>query len=288
MNASVNESEWSALIQLIDDPDEEIYQAVSQRIVEYGIPIVPQLEHLWENSEQSESQQRIDSLIRRIHFREIQHRFDAWRSMETPDLWSGVLILDGLNHREDRTEELNSTLELVRRNAWLELNQYLTPLEQINVLSRVLFEHGGFKAIDPVRERIENYYACDVLLKKEGNQIGLGMLILVLAEKLDLPLHALQVPGLFVLGSPNILPARKRSGIESIDFYMDPQTGELFGRVEIEQFLRRVHQPLEDAYFSPLSNLQLIGVWLKKLQQKAQETEDLILCDQIQQLIQRL
>lgn len=288
MNTVVNESEWTALIQLLDDPDEEIFRAVSNRIVEYGSDILPHLEHLWETSEHTEHQQRVDALIRRIHFQDIQTQFDQWRLQESPDLCSGLFILDQLIHREDRSEALRTSLEQLRRNAWLELNQYLTPLEQINVLSRVLFEHNGFKGIDPVREKIGHYFMGDVLLQKTGNQIGLGLLILVLAEKLDLPLQALQVPGLFVLGSPNILPSRRHIGIEHIDFYVDPQTGELFGRVEIEQYLRRVHQPMEEAYFSPLSNPELIGIWLKKLQQKAQESNDVPLAEQIQLLLKRL
>ena len=288
MNTAVNESEWAALLQLIDDPDEEIFQAVANRITSCGTTVLPQLEHIWETAEHPEQQQRVDALIRRIHFQEIQVQFDEWRKQDLPDLCSGLLILDQLSHREDRVDVLRSSLEQLRRNAWLELNQYLTPLEQINVLSRVLFEHSGFKGIDPVRERIEHYFMGDVLLKKTGNQIGLGLLILALAEKLDLPLQALQVPGLFVLGSPNILPSRKRTGIESIDFYVDPQTGELFGRAEIEQYVRRIHQPLDEAYFSPLTNPELIGVWLKKLQQKATESGDNPLADQIQELINSL
>ena len=287
MNLLMNEAEWTALVQLIDDPDEEIYQAVSKRIIGYGKSAIPHLEQLWENSEQSEHQHRIDVLIRNIHFEEVRERFERWQQAEHPDLWTGFLILDQLIHHEDRSEELNSSLEQLRRNAWLELNLYLTPLEQINVLSRVLFEHNGFKGIDAGRERIEHSFVGDILLKRNGNQLGLGFLILVLAEKLDLPLEALQIPGLFVLGSPNLLSPHPKTGIDSIDFYMDPQTGELFGRIEIEQFLRRVHLPLDDTYFTPRTNPELVGIWLKKVQEQAQEIGDQLMVAQIHQLLPR-
>ena len=42
-----NNKEISALFILIDDPDEEVFDAVSQKIVDYGKPIIPNLEHLW-------------------------------------------------------------------------------------------------------------------------------------------------------------------------------------------------------------------------------------------------
>lgn len=288
MNARVNEAELAALIQLIDDPDEEIYGAVSQRIVGYGKTVLPQLEQEWETCEQPDQQLRIDALIQRIHFDEVTRRFDHWRMEENPSLWSGLLILDQLHHREDRTETLNRSLELVRRNAWLELNQYLTPLEQINVLSRVLFEHNGFKPIEPVRERMEHYFIGDVLLKRAGNQMGLGMLLLVLADELDLPLEALQVPGLFVLGSPNPFATQHASGIETFDFFVDPQTGELFGRVEIEQYLRRTKQPMDVEYFAPHSNVKLVENWLYQIGKKAIENQDTPLNEQIIRLLGRL
>jgi hypothetical protein len=51
--------EISALLKLIDDPDYEIFGAVSEKIVEYGKPIIPNLEDLWENTPNEEVQNRI-------------------------------------------------------------------------------------------------------------------------------------------------------------------------------------------------------------------------------------
>ena len=38
--------EISALMNLIDDPDKEVFETVSNRIVSYGKIIIPNLEHL--------------------------------------------------------------------------------------------------------------------------------------------------------------------------------------------------------------------------------------------------
>jgi hypothetical protein len=43
-------TEITALFHLIDDPDEEVFNAISQKIVDYGKPIIPNLEHLWETN----------------------------------------------------------------------------------------------------------------------------------------------------------------------------------------------------------------------------------------------
>jgi regulator of sirC expression with transglutaminase-like and TPR domain len=271
----------------LEDPDETIYEQVSNRILEYGDLALPYLEHAWETADNSEQQQRTESIIRRIHFTTVELRMKTWMYDPKPDLWTGLLIVDQLHHREDRSETLNQSLEQVRRNAWLELNQYLTPLEQINVLSRMIFEHERFKGIDAARERIEHLFIGDILVKRTGSQIGLGLLTLVLAEKLDLPLFAVQVPGIFVLGSPSMIHSRPQFGIDSIDFYLDPQSGELFGRAEIEHYLRRLHQPPEPTFFEPLSHAQLMRSLLKNIELKALDQNDQDLATQAAQL-QRL
>lgn len=43
-------NEISALFTLIDDPDEEVFGLVSNKIVDYGKEIIPNLEHLWETT----------------------------------------------------------------------------------------------------------------------------------------------------------------------------------------------------------------------------------------------
>jgi len=285
MVPTVNDPELFALIRLLDDPDENVFEPVFNRIVQYGYRAIPQLEHVWETAEQADQQVRVESIIRRIQYLEIAQRYQYWRQQSSPDLWEGLLILDQLYHREDRTEILRQSMEQLRRNAWLELNQYLTPLEQMNVLSRVLFEHERFKGIDSAREKIASHFIGDILTNRIGNQVGLGLLIQILAEKLDLSLYALSVPGIFVLGSPNVIKSREKKGIDSIDFYLDPQTGELFGRAEIELYMRRIHQPLEESFFEPLFAKQLVEWWLRKVAQKAQESGDLILAAQLSELL---
>jgi len=285
MHADSRETELSALLRLLEDPDEAVYEPVSNRILEYGTQAIPHLEHHWETTEQSDQQTRIETLIRRIHFRSIEQPFLSWRKSPNPDLWEGLQILESLYHREDRSDSLRQSLELLRRNAWLELNQYLTPLEQIHVLSRVLFEHERFKGIDASRERLGHHFIGNILTKRTGNQIGLGLLVQVLADKLDLPLYALSIPGIFVLGSPSMIRTQEKNGIDRIDFYLDPQTGELFGRPEIEQYLRRIHQPLDPAFFEPLPTTKLIHTWLGRVEGKARELEDHQLANQIAELL---
>ena len=69
--------EISALFHLIDDPDEEVFNVVSTRIIDYGKGIIPNLENLWENTISEDVQERIEMLIHRLHYRDLTEEL-AW------------------------------------------------------------------------------------------------------------------------------------------------------------------------------------------------------------------
>ena len=72
-------TEINALLNLIDDPDEEVFGAVSERIVDYGTTIIPTLEHWWETIPNEQVQGRIEGLIHRLQLRELKRCFTDWK-----------------------------------------------------------------------------------------------------------------------------------------------------------------------------------------------------------------
>lgn len=83
--------EISALFHLIDDPDEEVFSSVSERIVSLGRAIIPNLEHLWENTPDESVQGRIEMLIHRLHFRDLVNDFTNWKNGSC-ELLQGALL----------------------------------------------------------------------------------------------------------------------------------------------------------------------------------------------------
>ena len=84
--------EISALFHLIDDPDQEVFDTVSEKIVSLGRAIIPNLENLWENTPNEEVQVRIESLIHKLHFRDLTIDFTQWKN-GTSDLLQGALLV---------------------------------------------------------------------------------------------------------------------------------------------------------------------------------------------------
>ena len=130
--------EISALLHLIDDPDDEVYNTVSEKIISLGKEIIPNLEHLWETTADEYTQERIEMLIHGLHFRELQEDVNAWANDKEHDLFTGALLVSRYQYPDLNLLSHYQELEKVRRNVWLELNSFLTSLEKVNVLNNIL------------------------------------------------------------------------------------------------------------------------------------------------------
>src|ERR1700709_1550960 len=84
--------EIKALFALLDDPDEEVYNTVEERLMSYGTTIIPNLENLWENTISEEVQQRIEMIIHNIHYRDLTLEFTNWKNGGTELLFGALLV----------------------------------------------------------------------------------------------------------------------------------------------------------------------------------------------------
>jgi regulator of sirC expression with transglutaminase-like and TPR domain len=91
-------------------------------------------------------------------------------------------------------------IEKIRRNIWLELNSYLTPLEQVNVISGILYSYYKLKGNEVSYDIKDDFLITKLIENKKGNSITNGILYLILCELLDIPAKAINIPRQFILG----------------------------------------------------------------------------------------
>ena len=80
------DNELKALLVLLEDTDEEIYQIVENKLLNMGLEIVPSLEKAWDNSLDNLFHQRIENIIESIQFASITKKMDNWVKSEQGDL----------------------------------------------------------------------------------------------------------------------------------------------------------------------------------------------------------
>jgi regulator of sirC expression with transglutaminase-like and TPR domain len=258
--------EISALLHLIDDPDEYVYSTVSEKIISFGKAIIPNLENLWENTTSEEIQERIELLIHRLHFRDLTADFTAWVEGEN-DLLQALLVAK-YHYPELQENTVKQEIEKLRRNIWLELNNYLTPLEQINVITSILYNYYKQKGIEFAYNNPDDYLINKALESKKGNAVSNGIIYLVLCELLDVPVKAINIPRQFIMAyfDPQhdlLNPVGHAS--EKINFYVDPLNGQMYSHQDVENYFKRISVSPTASYFRPMNNKKIIQFLLKEL-----------------------
>ena len=259
-------NEISALLHLIDDPDEEVFDAVSKKIVDYGKPIIPNLEHLWETTPHEPTQERIELLIHRLHFRDLSEDFRQWNISGHHDLMLGAMLTCKFLYPDLSTTPVMQEIEKVRRNIWLELNNYLTPLEQINIVTSILYSYYGLKGGETNYKEPNEFLLHKTLEAKRGNQISNGILYLMLCELLDIPVRAISIPKQFIVAyfKPGYSDESLPNPIYKIEFFIDPTSGQVFTHKDVENYFKRIAVTPVGVYFKPRKNKQVIRLLLEE------------------------
>lgn len=262
--------EIKALLQLIEDPDMEVYATVSQQIKSFGMPIIPSLEHMWEVETNLQSQSRIETLIRELRFDDLKKRLGLWKE-ECHDLVAGALLAANYFHPEITIESVTKEFEKYRRSIWLELNNYLTPIEKITVVNSLLYNYFKFQSQTIDSSNIDGFIFSKILQSKTGNPYGLRMLYLILCQQLDIDVKAVEIPDQVLMGYFH--PSELDADAQQLLFYIDPSNGQLYSIKDVEHYLKKITQPATSDYKQPLSNRQVVADLLTAMSKCFEEGE---------------
>lgn len=260
--------EIRALLQLIDDPDDEVFDTVANRLLGFGREIIPNLEQLWEATVDEGLQERIETLIHRVHFNDLQDEFLEWSNSKNPELLRGAILVAKYQFPDLNIPSILTQFDQIRRNIWLELNNYLTPLEQVNVFNSILYNYYKLQGHELTEREPKYFFINQVLESKQGNSYSLGVLYLALCELLDIPIFAIDLPRQFVFAYIDTLHHFYRQdddAVQQIQFYVDPLSGMVYTQKDVDTYLRKINYNDRDAYMSPLSSKRVIFKMLEEL-----------------------
>jgi len=280
--------EITALLQLVDDPDSEVFETVANQLMLYGKEIIPSLEQLWEVTEDEDVQYRIENLIHRALFAELQQEFVDWSRESSPSLFQGAMLVAKYRYPELDVNSLMKQLNQMRRNIWLELSHYLSPLEQVNVFNSILYNYYKLQGHEITERDANLFFINHTLESKQGNAFSIGVIYLSLCELLDMPIFAIGLPRQFIIAyfdslyrfqSPDTDP------VQTIQFYIDPVNGMVYTQNDVEIYLRKIKAGHDESFFQPMSNPEIIVRMLEEMaltynytnqEDKAKEMQQLI------------
>jgi len=262
------EREIQALISMVDDPDPAVFDEIATKIVGYGPNAYPFVEDALLTTPENALRSRLEAISRKILFNRLASDLARWTKQGQINLLEAWLHVaryfdPGLNE-----QEVQEAIEAIRKDVWLELNENLTALEQIKVFNHVFYDLHRFSG------NIEDYHNPDnslvhkVLEKRSGNPLSIGIIYMLVATSVDMPVAGINLPEHFVLAYMGDRLDANKMEIEKDNalFYINAFSGgAVFSTQEINEFLLKLGMEPLAAFFSPCANRDIVIRMLNNL-----------------------
>lgn len=261
--------ELNALISLIDEPNEEMFSSIREKISTYGKDAIPFLEEAWMTAVNEDDVERIENLIDDIRFTDLYFELENWAQFHSNDLIKAFMLLTQFRYPELDIEKYTDKVNKLRQNIWLEINPNLTALEKVKVLNHIFYDVYKFRGKLPIQVKLNDYFLNDLLDTQKGSATALGILYISIAQSMDIPIFGVDLHHHFVLAyMDDTIEAREPETYSSDEvlFYIAMiNKGSIFTNKDIKRFLKQIEFEEKPEYFLPCSNKQTIRRLIKEM-----------------------
>ena len=294
MAGRLSKKEISALLNLLDDPDEQIYIHVKDKFVSFGTKIIPHLENAWEDSFDAIIQKRIEEIIHLIQIESLNKELLNWVKNNQYDLLTGILIIARFQYPDLDEDKIRKQIQQIKQDVWLEINDDLTALEKVKIINHILFDVHQFSGNISNYHAPQNSFINTVLETKKGNPVSLAILYIVIAQELNIPIYGVNLPEHFIVAYvdefKNLFSNNdKKHTAENVLFYVNPfSKGIIFSNKDIDQFLSQLKLEPKSSYYKPCSNLDIIKRVIRNLIYSFKKLGHLDKIDELKQIQESL
>jgi regulator of sirC expression with transglutaminase-like and TPR domain len=285
--AMMANSELSALLNLIDDPDEDVFHSITERFIGMGQEIIPILEEHQLGTHDEELIKKTNYIIDLVALSVLTNELMEWKHSEDQSAIEAALIISKFLNRSFDQENTFFEIEKIRRSIWLELNDYLTPLEEVNIINKIVFGYYKFKGIETNYSKPKDFDLSALISEKQANTFPIAALYLLISEMLGLGLKAADVPRQNLLCYYEEEPLFDEQG-SSILFFIDPLNGQIYTHKDIENYLKKINYVPHPLQIPAVSNVRFVQKWLSELTKVEKEAEQDHRYKEIKALIEKL
>lgn len=252
----MQEKELKALISLLDDNDPEILSHVENKIFSIGEGIIPLLEQEWELIPNSEAQSRIENLIHKLQFKKVKTQLKEWEEEGAHDLMKGMYILATYQYPDLNYLSVKQQIDQLYYQAFPKIKPEMHPYDQIRALNQFFYSENKFQANKKNFHSPNNSFLNVVLETRKGIPLTMSVVYLLVAQRLGMPLHGVNLPNLFILTYKG--PDKQ--------FYINVyNSGLIFSREDIDNYIKQLKVNPLDIFYQPCSNLSIIKRCIRNL-----------------------
>lgn len=243
-------NQQSALLYLLEDPDDHVFQQIKSKLVTLGDEMIPKLEEKWESSANELVQERIEDILHLIHFRTFRYKLEHWVNDPKNDLLSGVLLACTYAFPNLNNEDILMTI----RDIVSEIGEAIDGVssrKSIKLFNQIFFTEYGFRVVNKEGLTLHSFFPSQLISSRKGEVIAVAIVYLLIAKELDLPFSMLNV------SKERCLLAFTDTE-KNTSYFIDPaKRGAILSKREVE---RRFFDDKVLDWFTlhPLSNVEII------------------------------
>lgn len=251
------ENQLRYFIKLLDDESPEIQKILRTTLLNNSLEII--LDDFFHGINLGEQElQRLHELLNEIHPDLVYEAFKQLMNTREEDigLENAMKILAYWNNPDSKIRDITDHIEDIVEQIRKILPAYENARSQVDCISQVLFTQLGFQGNDLDYYNPDNSFIDMVLSTKKGIPISLSSIVILVAEKLSLPIVGVSLPAHFIV--------KYDDGVTEIFF--DPfNNGEIYSRKECEKFLQQAGIKNNAALLNGCSNIQIIQRMMNNL-----------------------
>ena len=263
----MNDKELKALISLLDDPDMEVINEVTNNLTKKGLEVIPELEKVWETTYNEILQERLENIIKNIQLFIARKNMENWIKTGAENILEGAFYVAQFQFPDISFQSLNDEIEKIYKDVWLEYHNNLTALEKINILNFILFDTYKYSKKTTNFNSPQHSHINQVIRTKKGSPVSLAIIYLSLAEKLDLPVYGIDYEDTFILAyrdEQDMFDRYTEPG--NILFYINPyDKGAILDKREIDYFISNRRHSGKETNSIKCSNIDIIILLINEL-----------------------
>jgi regulator of sirC expression with transglutaminase-like and TPR domain len=254
-------SEFQALMELLDDPDETVCRAVRQKLKSYGGSIVPCLRAAWAREVNDHVRYSLLMVIQNFQQESLLELLemvkDAGDTGKDIDLEEAIILLSRFGYPETSSEGVKQSLDAIalRIHALFMKAQQHSELNLLLSINQAFFEEEQFfGAHDDHYHHPDNSYVFTLLQHKCGIPISLCALYLLVAERAGVSLQGVGMPAHFIVYHPEL------------DIFIDTfNKGAFLSREDCKRFIQGAGFNYDPAMLDRVSNIAILLRMIRNL-----------------------
>lgn len=185
---SISDSTIDALLFLLEDQDELVFNSAKDKLLSLGPVVLPALEGALFEAKTPEHIERLSGLICYLKGRILIGQMKSWIENENRTLLDGWILVSSIYHATISRDRIENSIQKIYNDVWLEITDSMTSLEKVSVINHILFKINLFKISGVESQDIDNIVIDKLLFSKTGDVHSLTILYLLIARSLHLDL----------------------------------------------------------------------------------------------------